>query len=190
MTDITLAARSLSRSPLFTAVAVVTIGLGIGAVTTLFSVFDAVWLEPLPMRDPDRLAALTLRNPHGQAIGMSFPNFLDLRERTRSFETLSAFNLAELNVIANGRPELASAHQVLGDFFELLGIDAELGRGLRPEDDVPGAEPVVVLSHDYWTSRFAGDPEIVGSAVSIEGASYLPARRLSRIHPSDVLRSD
>ena len=109
MTDFTLAARSLRRSPLITAVAVVTIGLGIGAVTTLFSVFDAVWLEPLPMRDPDRLAALTLRSPRGQAIGMSYPNFLDLRERTRSFETLSAFNLAELNVIANGRPELASA---------------------------------------------------------------------------------
>ena len=177
MTSIVLAARSLKRSPLITGVAIVTIGLGIGAVTTLFSVFDAVWLEPLPMRDPDRLAALTLKSPHGQAIGMSYPNFLDLRERTRSFETLSAFNVAELNVVANGRPELASAHQVLGDFFELVGIDAELGRGLRREDDAPDAEPVVVLSHAYWMTRFAGDPDIVGSTVSIEGASYRNVER-------------
>ena len=164
--------RSLRRSPLVTVVAVVTIGIGIAAVTTLFSVFDAVWLEPLPMRESSRLAALTLHGPHGEAVGMSYPNFLDLRERTRAFETLSGFNLAELNVIADGRPELASAHQVVGDFFELMGFEAELGRGLRPQDDAPGAEPVVVLSHHYWMMRFAGERDIVGSTVSIEGASY------------------
>jgi hypothetical protein len=169
--------RSLRRSPLVTVVAVVTIAIGIGAVTTLFSVFDAVWLEPLPMRESSRLAALTLKGPHGEAIGMSYPNFLDLRERTRSFETLSGFNLAELNVIADGRPELASAHQVIGDFFELMGFEAELGRGLRPQDDAPGAEPVVVLSHHYWMMRFAGERDIVGSTVSIEGASYRNAER-------------
>ena len=169
--------RSLRRSPLVTVVAVVTIGIGIAAVTTLFSVFDAVWLEPLPMRESSRLAALTLHGPHGEAVGMSYPNFLDLRERTRAFETLSGFNLAELNVIADGRPELASAHQVVGDFFELMGFEAELGRGLRPQDDAPGAEPVVVLSHHYWMMRFAGERDIVGSTVSIEGASYRNVER-------------
>jgi len=177
VSDLALAVRSLRRSPLVTLVAVVTIGIGIGAVTTLFSVFDAVWLEPLPMRESSRLAALTLRGPHGEAVGMSYPNFLDLRERTRAFETLSGFNVAELNVIADGRPELASAHQVIGDFFELMGFEAELGRGLRPEDDAPGAEPVIVLSHHYWMTRFAGDPDVVGSTVSIEAASYRNVER-------------
>ena len=114
------------------AVAVVTVGLGIGAVTTLFSVFDAVWLKPLPFDDADRIAAITLRNEHGQAIGMSSPNYHDLRERTSSFEILTAFNLAELNVIVGGRPELTSAHQVLGEFFAMLGLEPELGRGARP----------------------------------------------------------
>ena len=177
MTDLFVAIRSLARAPLVAAVAVVTIGLGVGAVATLFSVFDAVWLEPLPMREPDRLAAVTLRNEHGQAIGMSSPNFHDLRERTRAFETLSAFNLAELTATASGRPEPALAHQVLGDFFELVGLETALGRGLRPEDDAPGAEPVIVLSHHYWTNRFGGDADILGTTVDIEGTSYRNVER-------------
>jgi hypothetical protein len=94
MMDLVLAVRSLKRAPFLSAVAVLTIALGIGATTTLYSVFDAVWLEPIFFRDTERLVALTLRDGQGQARGMSVPNFTDLHECTTSFETLTGFNLA------------------------------------------------------------------------------------------------
>ena len=170
--DLRLALRSLSRARLTSLVATLALGLGIGATVTVFSVFDAVWLEPLPYDEPDRLVALRLRNTHGQETGMSYPNFVDLRDRASSFETLSAFNLAELNVIRDGRPELTDAHQVLGDIFGLIGVEAAIGRGLVPSDDARDAPPVIVLAHDYWMTRFGADPDVVGTTVTVEGASY------------------
>lgn len=172
MNDWALAVRALRRAPVTTAVAVATIAIGVGAVTTLFSVFDAVWLEPLPFREPASLAEVQIRDSHDRRVGISFANFNDLRARSESFEQLSAFNLAEINTIHRGRAELANAHQVLGDFFSLLGIEAALGRTLIASDEEPNASPVVVLSHSYWITRFGAEPDIIGQQLVIEGGSY------------------
>ena len=137
-TDFRRAGRSLAKTPVETVVAVLTLAVCIGAVTTLFSAFDAIWLEPFPFREPDRLVALTLHDAHDRPIGMSYPNFFDLRERAGSFERLSAFNVIDLNLTGTERPAALNGAQVLGNFFELIGFDARLGIEVEFLDRNPG----------------------------------------------------
>jgi predicted permease len=172
--DLRFAVRTLARSPMFTAMAVVSLGLGLGSNTAIFSLLDQVLLRPLPVREPERLALL--RQP-GTNIGwvwganaFSYLMYKELRERNQVFEDTIARFPIPLNLQTGNDAETVTAEIVSGNYFQVLGVGAELGRTLTPSDDVtPGGHPVVVLSHPFWKRRFGGDPRIVNSTLRING---------------------
>jgi hypothetical protein len=147
--------------------------LGIGANTALFSVLDAVVLKSLPVRDPDRLVGLSLRNARGdRIIGFSYPLFSELRARNRALAGMVAISWADrlpLRLPPAAETETATVTMVSSDFFEVLGVQAQLGRALTAADDQPpGAHPVAVLSQRYWRSRFGSNPSVIGHTVLIQ----------------------
>jgi putative ABC transport system permease protein len=166
--DLRYGARQLRRSPAFTAVAVLTLALGVGAVTAIFSVVDAVLLRPLPVPEPEGLLVLAERNATG-TLGVSPGNFLDWQARNRTLEGLAAFAAGSYVVGEAGEPERVAGAAVTGDFFALLRARPALGRLFAPEEVRPGGEPVVVLGHGLWQRRFGGRPEVVGSSVRLDG---------------------
>jgi len=173
--DIRYAARTLLKSPGFTAVAVVTLGLGIGANTAIFSVVDSVLLRPLPYRAPDRLVMLWENHPQDGAPRSPFApaNYSDLRTQTGSFERLGAiYPYSTVNLTGAGEPEQLRLLRVSGDLFPTLGVAAQLGRTLSPEDDRPGGPNVLVISDGFWRSRFGSDREAVGRSVTLGGAPF------------------
>lgn len=173
--DLRHAARSLKKTSLSSTVAVVILALGIGASTTLFTLVDAVWLEPLPWPRAERLVAINVRDTHRQTTAVSYPNFRDLREElhesTGAFEELAGFNLIDVNMTAVERPESLIAGLATETLFSLLGFEAEQGRSLQPEDFRPDAPQVVVLTHGFWTRRFGADPDVVGRSITLGGAT-------------------
>src|SRR5215471_4606919 len=165
--------RLLRRSPGFTAVAVGTVALGIGANTALFSVLDAVVLKSLPVRDPDRLVVVSLRNTHGdRRIGFSYPLFSELRARNQALAGMVATSWGDrlpFRLPPAAETETATVSMVSSDFFEVLGVQAQLGRALTAADDhPPDAHPVAVLSQRFWRSRFGSNPSVIGRTVSIQ----------------------
>jgi putative ABC transport system permease protein len=169
--DLRHALRALRRAPGFAAVAVLTLALGIGANTAIFSVVDAVLLRPLPYRNAARIARI-----RGSSVGTSQPgnlspmDFLDLQQQTRRFEQLAAFNnYADATLTGAGDPERVVGTRVTADFFRVLGVRPQMGRGLRPEDDVPGASPVAILASGFWQRQFGGDPSFVGRTIRLNG---------------------
>jgi putative ABC transport system permease protein len=161
--------RMLSKTKTFTLIASVVLALGIGANAAIFSVVNAVLLQPLPFRDPDRLVMIWERHHQRQqdknVVGPA--NYLRWKERAATFDGMSAFAAWGLNVTGNGDPERVLAGIVSADFFQTLGIEAALGRSLAPEDGVPGAADVVLLSDGFWRRRFGGDPGIIGRRISV-----------------------
>ncbi|HEY7529426.1 MAG TPA: ABC transporter permease [Gemmatimonadota bacterium] len=172
--DLRQALRALRRAPGFTAAAVLTLALGIGAATAIFSVVNGVLLRPLPFPDPDRLVLLHERaRPIGlDRMWVSLPNFRDWRERARSFEEMAAFNAGEAGLTGAGEPEQVRVAWSEGPLLELLGARAVAGRGLAAADDEPGAPAAVVLGHGLWQRRFGGDPAAVGSTVRLDGEPF------------------
>ena len=168
--DLRYALRSLARSPGFSAVAIATLALGIGANTAIFSVLDAVLLKPLPYRDPDRVLAIwgSLRRPGSEKIEVSAPELADLRARTRAFESIAAYVEDDLNLTGGGEAERLSGAYVSPEIFSLLGVAPESGHWLRPGDDRVAGPRVVVISHALWQRRFAGDPGIISRAVMLD----------------------
>ncbi|MGO4881031.1 MAG: ABC transporter permease [Bryobacteraceae bacterium] len=179
--DLRYALRILARSPLFTAIAVLSLALGIGANTSMFSLLDQVLYRSLPVRDPKALVAFHVdehsngssSSDNSQSV-FSYPMYRDLRDRLRETGTVVSGVIARmgvpLSVSWNGQTERAYAESVSGNFFEVLGVTAAMGRALTPEDDgAPGAHPVVMLSHDYWVRRFAGEPGVLNAKVAING---------------------
>lgn len=172
--DLKFAARTLARSPLFTAMAVASLALGFGSNTAIFSLLDQVLLRPLPVREPERLVLL---DQPGANVGwihgpnsFSYPMYKELRERNQVFEDLIARYPVPLNLQTAGGAEVVAAEIVSGNYFQTLGVGAGLGRTLTPADDVtPGGHPVAVLGHAFWKRRFGGDPKIVGSTLRING---------------------
>src|SRR5262249_14771707 len=148
--DLAYAGRQMARSPGFTLLAVLTLALGIGATTAVFSVLHAVVLEPLPYRDPDRLVnvATTWR---GAPSGVSAGNYLYIAERQRSFERMAAAHYTTFNLHEEDSPERLVGARVTHELFAVLGVAPLLGRTLTAEDDVPEQDHVVVLSHRLWT---------------------------------------
>jgi predicted permease len=171
--DVRFAARGLRRSPAFTAVAVLTLALGIGATTAIFSVVNGVLLRPLGFADPDRVVVLTEYNVKtgGERGTISLPNLGDLRDQSEVFEHLAAYR-GWGATLAGDLPERVIAASVTSPFFDVLGVAPGRGRFFRPEDDEPGHPPVVVLTHGLWQRRFGGDPAVVGSSISVSGSSY------------------
>ncbi len=174
--DLRLGLRNLARRPGFTAVAVLSLALGIGANTAVFTAVKAVFLQPLPLKDPQSLVAVYTSIEGVPAhLPVSYPNFLDLKERGASvFSSLFTATGVSLSLTGEGgEPEQVDGEMVSGDYFETLGVSAALGRTFRPEEDgAPGAHPVVVLSDGLWRGRFGGDRAILGRTILLNGQPF------------------
>jgi predicted permease len=169
--DVVFALRQLRLNPGFTAVAVLTLALGMGATTAIFSAVWAVVLRPLPFPEPDRLAAVSL-TWRGLPSGASAGNYLFLRERNGSLKGLAAIQYAGFNLATEDQPERVAGARVTHDFWSVLGVRPLHGRFFVEEEDQPGRERVVVLSHRLWTRRFGADPGAVGRDVRLGGAVH------------------
>ena len=173
LADLRYALRTLRRSPGFTAVAVLTLALGIGANTAIFSVVNAVLLRPLPFHDPDRLVLLWERSPQLEFMTVAYPDFVDWREQSRAFEDIAVFNrYRTLNLTGVAEPERLATAVVTASLFPVLGAQAAVGRTFLPNEDHPGAPRTIVLSYGLWQRRFGSDPSLVGRALTLDGQSY------------------
>lgn len=163
------AARAPWREPLFAVAFVVTLGLGIGANTAIFSVVNGVLLRELPYPEAHRIVYLEQKaSKRGMAnINFSFPEIADYRDQVGSLDEIVEFGDWTFNVLERGEPHRATAGLVTANFFDVLGMRAALGRTLQPEDRVEGAEPVVVLTYEYWQRVFEGDPDVLGQALNL-----------------------
>jgi predicted permease len=174
LTNLRYSVRRLARSPFFTGVAVLSLGLGIGANTAVFSLVNAVVLRDLPYENPQELVDVYYRTPGFTHGVLSYPDFRDLIEA--SDDVFSGWAGSQLTLVQTDAEEgvrMLTAEAVSGGYFDVLGIRPLVGRLLGPEDDVaPGAHPVVVLSHGYWDRRFASDPEAVGTELRLGGRPY------------------
>jgi predicted permease len=167
--DVGYAARGLGRAPGFTAVASLTLALGIGANTAIFTLLDVAALRSLPVQDPEQLVALQYEYRGRSQSIFSYPHFERLRENTRALSGLFAVSgLPRLNLVVDGRADIATGTLVSGDYFRVLGVAPHLGRLLTVEDDRT-SNAVAVVSHGFWRSRFGADPGIVGRAVTVNG---------------------
>ena len=169
--DFRYSLRILQRSPGFTSVAVLTLALGIGANTALFSVIDSVLLHPLPYQDPNSLVMVWESNsqhpnPHNT---VSPPNFLDWQTRNTVFSSMAYIFDERDNLTGNGDPEEVVVQDVSANFFSVLGVAPVLGPGFTPENGQPGHDNVVILSYGLWKERFAGDSGIIGKSILLNG---------------------
>jgi predicted permease len=173
--DIRFGLRQLFKRPIFTALAIISMALGIGANTAIFSLVDTVLLRPLPVREPSKLIAVDGTLPNGTDFTLqSFLNYKDYRERSRSFEGLLAYRFVVASLSHNGVNERAWGFTVSGNYFDVLGVKPVLGRAFLPEEDqTPDSHPVVVLSNACWKKRFGGDPSIVGRTVSLNNRTFI-----------------
>jgi hypothetical protein len=164
--DLRFGLRMLARNPGFTAVAVLTLALSIGANTALFSVVNGVLLKPLPYWQPDRLVALYGRNATFTETSISYPNFLDWVRDNRSFSSLSAYRADEFNLTGMGEAERVPAEMISASLFQLLGVKPVIGRAFRAEEDQVGAAPVVLISQGLWKRKFgsSASPPMTRSA--------------------------
>jgi predicted permease len=170
--DLKYALRSLLRQPLFTAGAVLTLALGVGVNSTIFTFMNAALFRPVAgVHEPDRLVWVSsVWRDRGREVGASYPDFVDFREGTRdTFIDLVAFRRSPLSLGSGGDPARISGHFVTGSYFSMLGVPAASGRTLTAGDDRPGAEPVAVISHRLWEQRFATASEVVGGTLVING---------------------
>jgi len=169
--DLRFAVRMLRRNLAFTGVALAALALGIGATTAIFSVVDSVLLKPLPFADPGRLVTVWEVAPSGKInISAQTQNFLDWRQRNRSFEAIAAMLALPANLSTDASAVQVPGLRVSGDFFRILGVPAMLGRTFRPEEDVYGAGCVTVLSHGLWQRQFGSRPDVIGQKIALDGA--------------------
>jgi putative ABC transport system permease protein len=170
--DVRYAARLLLRTPGFAAVALLTLALGIGANTAIFSVLNAVLLRPLPYADPDRLVLIGERGPTGAAGNVGYATFVDWRERSHGFDEISVIRLWAPTLIANGEAERISGMRVSANFFRTLGVAPAIGRDFTAAEDTPDGWHVVLLSDGVWRRRFGADPAIVGRVITMSGLPF------------------
>jgi putative ABC transport system permease protein len=171
--DLRYALRSFRKSPGFTAVAVLSLALGIGLNTAIFSAINAVILRPLPYKDPQRLVLVgQVWHRFGPAVENSSPaNYVEWKKQNHVFESIAATALTGLRVTIGDEIQLISGQRVSAEFFPLLGVQAALGRTFLPEEDKPGVN-VVVLSYDLWQRQFGGDPKTIGSRVRLNDSMF------------------
>jgi len=167
--DLRYGMRMMMKQPAFTLVAVVTLALGIGANTAIFSLVNSILLRPLPFREPDRVVRMLQASPKLglNSWGVSQADFAAYREQNRSFETIALYNSSETNLTGVGEPERLPVTTVTADFFKVLGVNPLLGRTFVEGEDAPGRNLVCVISHRFWQRRFGGDPNILGKTLSL-----------------------
>jgi predicted permease len=178
--DLRYGLRMLRKNPGFTAVAVLTLALGIGANSGIFSLLDQAILRALPVKDPGRLVVISdaeytkgWSTSDNQVMVYSYPHYKEVRDQIPLFDGVVARAHAPLSVASGGVAERAGGEVVSGNFFSVLGVGPALGRVLSPDDDrVPGASPVAVVSYGYWQSRFGGDPSVVGRKISLNAYPF------------------
>jgi putative ABC transport system permease protein len=171
--DVRYSGRLLLKHPGFSLIAVLTLTLGIGANTAIFSIVNAVLLRPFPYHAPEQLVMLA-ESVSGQRNGsVSYPNFVDWRAQNSVFEAVSAVRPNEnYNFSGAGEPERLQGRLVSAGFLSLLGVKPLLGRDFVAEDDRPGATPAVIISHEFWTRRFGNDQSIAGKQIALNNQSY------------------
>jgi putative ABC transport system permease protein len=169
--DLRFAFRLLAKSPGFTAIAILTLALGIGANTAIFSVVNGVLLRPLSFRDPSRLVIVAEKSPF-PTISTSYQNFVDWRDQSRSFESMEGTRSTGLSLTGAGDPELLTARMATAGLFSLLGVEAREGRTFLPEEDKAGSAPVVLLTYGLWQRRFGGSREIIGKPITLDSRPY------------------
>jgi putative ABC transport system permease protein len=174
LNDLRYTMRMLRKSPLFTLAVVVTVALGIGATTTIFSVVNAVMLQPLPYEQPGRLVWIAEKNDRLNlpAFATSVLNYLSWKEQSRAFEPLGAFGFASFNLTGQGDPERFAGGTVTPSLFPLLGITPIRGRSFRDGEDRPGSPPVVMISEGLWKRRFGGDASLIGRNLTLNDIEY------------------
>jgi putative ABC transport system permease protein len=169
--DLRFAARVLRRQPGFTVVVLLTLTVGIGANTAIFTVVDAALLRPLPYREPERLVHLweTHRGDVSDRSEASYPDFLDWRAQSRAFAAIEGYDETNLTVTADGaEPLMLRGARVTPGFFPMLGVTPARGRAFIPEESVAGGAPVVLLTHGFWRRRFGGDPQVIGRSLTLD----------------------
>src|SRR3982751_2740718 len=172
--DIRYGWRQMLKRPMFTALAIISMALGIGANAAIFSLIETVLLRPLPVKEPAQLIAVDGTLPNGTDFTLqSYPNYKDYRNRAQSFSGLLAYRFVVASVSHNGVNERAWGYVVSGNYFDVLGVKPMLGRAFVPEEDrTPGSHPVVVLSHGCWKKRFAADPGAVARTLLINNRPF------------------
>jgi putative ABC transport system permease protein len=170
--DVRYGVRVLLKKPGFTLVAMLTLALGIGATTAIFTLVNAVLLRQLPFKNPDRLVWMWSVRPDSNSRPFTLPEFIDYREQNQSFEELAAFTAWNANLTNAGDAERIQGARVSANFFQLLGVEARAGRTLVREDDSQGNQHVVVLSYGLWQRRFGTDPSVIGKSMTLNGDIY------------------
>jgi predicted permease len=171
--DLRYAIRTLRQRPGFAVVALTTLGLGIGATTVMFTVINGVVLKPLPYREPDRLVAVRGRTEkYGEQWGFSYPEFLDCQRQSRSLGPIAAWTYGGATLSDPGEAEYVDGREISSELFSVLGISLPKGRAFLPEEDRPGAAPVIIISYGLWQRRYAAGPATIGKSIIFDGKSY------------------
>ncbi|HVZ20916.1 MAG TPA: ABC transporter permease, partial [Vicinamibacterales bacterium] len=179
--DVTYALRRLIKAPLFTVVAVLTLGLGIGANAAIFSVVHGVLLKPLPYPESDRLVGIYHVSEGTHRTVMSGPNFMDVMHAASTLENAAAISRERLVLTGAGDPLRLTAAGVSASLFNVLRVQPALGRGFNADEDTPGKDHVIVLSHALWQQRFGADPAVIGREIQVDGVS----REIVGVMPAD-----
>ena len=169
--DLRFGLRMLLKHKGFTAIAALTLALGIGANTAIFSVVNAVLLRSLPYRDPDRLVLLSQYRAVAEMDGANGETYMEWRDQAKAFEQIAAYTFDSAVLTGGGEPERLAVGKVSTDLFATLGVGPALGRAFTPAEYTEGGEPVVILSDGLWRRRFGGDPQVIGRALTLEGQS-------------------
>ncbi len=170
--DVRYGLRMLRKCPSFTAVAVITLALGIGANTALFSVINGVLLNPLPFHDPNQLVALSESKPNFAQGSISYPNFRDWQKDNHTFSAMAIAREAGFSLTGLGEAEQVNAELTSSDFFSLLGVNPVLGRTFAPGEDQVGAGPVALISAGFWQRKFSSAPDVLGKSLTLNGKDY------------------
>jgi predicted permease len=170
--DLRYGARMLLKTPNYTLITVITLALGIGANTAIFSMVNSILLRQLPFRQPEQLVWVDSRRSAPGKYSFTLPDFIDYRDQNQSFSGVAAYTSWSANLTDQGEPEQLQGLRISANAFELLGVEAVAGRVLSPADDAPGQQYVAVLSYGLWRRRFGADPQLVGKKLILNGASY------------------
>src|SRR5215469_12825794 len=170
--DLRYGVRQLMRSPGFTAIAVITLALGVGGNTAIFSFVSAVLLKPLPYPHPEQIVSVGEKHPGGFSNPISTLNFLDWERQNHCFQLLSAIAWDKVTLTGSGRPEELNVHRVSASYFKVLDVGATLGRTFAASENEVGNDREVVLSNRIWRSRFGGDPKVIGRKITLDQENY------------------